>query len=107
MIRGRLRRRGGGGGEEKRSEEFFEIDPRELSGLFAAPRWLRDAGLTSWLLVGVTVLLVELVWLLSLTSTIVLPVVAGGVIAAVGADSSPCSSATVSREAWVRWSSSC
>lgn len=50
---------------------------------FAAPRWLRDAGLTAWLLVGVTLLLVGAVWLLSLTHTIFIPVVTAGVIAAV------------------------
>lgn len=81
MIRGRLRRRRGGG--EGPGEEFVEIDPSELSGVFAAPRWLRDAGLTSWLLVGVTVLLMGLVWLMTLTSSIVLPVITAGVIAAV------------------------
>jgi hypothetical protein len=74
------RRRGGGEGP---GEEFVEIDPSELSGVFAAPRWLRDAGLTSWLLVGVTLLLMGLVWLMTLTSSIVLPVITAGVIAAV------------------------
>jgi putative heme transporter len=49
----------------------------------AAPRWLRDAGVTAWLLVGVTLLLVGAVWLLSLTHTIVMPLIAAGVIAAV------------------------
>ncbi len=49
----------------------------------AAPRWLRDAGTTSWLLVGVTLLLVGVVWLMSLTQTIVLPVLTAGVVAAV------------------------
>jgi predicted PurR-regulated permease PerM len=59
------------------------IDPAELTGVFSAPGWLRDAGFTSWLLVGVTVLLVGMVWLGSLTSTIVLPLIAAGVIAVV------------------------
>jgi putative heme transporter len=81
LIRGRLRR--SAGKDQPQAEEFFEIDPAELSRVFSAPRWLRDAGLTSWLLVGVTVLLVGLVWLGSLTSTIVLPLIAAGVIAAV------------------------
>src|SRR5215218_6505609 len=81
MIRGRLWRRGGDEGQG--DEEFVEIDPSELSGVFSAPRWLRDAGLTAWLLVGVTVLLVGLVWLASLTSAIVLPVITAAVIAAV------------------------
>ena len=49
----------------------------------AAPGWLRDLGITSWLLVGVTLLLVGAVWLLSLTETIVMPVITAGVVAAV------------------------
>jgi len=81
MIRGRLWRRGGDEGQG--DEEFVEIDPAELSGVFSAPRWLRDAGLTAWLLVGVTVLLVGLVWLASVTSVIVFPVITAAVIAAV------------------------
>ncbi|HZO60998.1 MAG TPA: AI-2E family transporter [Solirubrobacterales bacterium] len=40
--------------------------------------------MTAWLLVGITLLLVGVVWLLSLTHTIVMPVIAAGVIAAVG-----------------------
>jgi putative heme transporter len=38
---------------------------------------------TAWLLVGITLLVVGVVWLLSLTHTIVMPVIAAGVIAAV------------------------
>ena len=57
----------------------------ELTGVFAAPRWLRDVGFTAWLLVGVALFLVGAIWLLSLTHTIVLPVIAAGVIAAVAA----------------------
>jgi predicted PurR-regulated permease PerM len=49
----------------------------------AAPPWLRDLGLSSWLLVGIALLLVAAVWLLALTQTIVMPVIAAGVIAAV------------------------
>jgi predicted PurR-regulated permease PerM len=82
IIRGRLRRRGEG---QTRSEEYFEIDPADLSGVFRAPDWLRDAGFTSWLLVGITVLLVGLVWIASLTSSIVFPVLTASVIAAVAA----------------------
>jgi predicted PurR-regulated permease PerM len=82
MIRGRLRRlRGAGSGEQ--ADEFVEIDPSELSGLFAAPTWLRDAGFTAWLLVGVVVLLVGVVWLLTLTQVIIVPLIVAGVIAAV------------------------
>jgi putative heme transporter len=63
--------------------EFVEVDPTELSGLFAAPNWLRDLGLMSWLVVGVFVLIGGLVWLLSLTQTIVVPVVTAAILAAV------------------------
>jgi predicted PurR-regulated permease PerM len=82
MIRGRLRRLRGAG-ESERAEEYIEIDPSELSGLFAAPSWLRDAGFTAWLLVGVVVLLVGAVWLLTLTQVIFIPLIVAGVIAAV------------------------
>jgi putative heme transporter len=82
MIRARLRRRKGNGGHEDETE-FVEIDPVELSGIFAAPQWLRDLGLMSWLLVGVAAFLVGAVWLLTLTQTIVLPVITAGIIAAV------------------------
>jgi len=81
MIRGRLRRPRAG--TDQTEDEFIEIDPAELSGLFAAPSWLRDAGLTAWLLVGVVLLAVGVVWLLTLTHVIFVPVVAAGVIAAV------------------------
>lgn len=82
MIRGRLRRlRRAGEGEQ--ADEFFEIDPAELSGLFAAPGWLRDAGFTSWLVVGVLILLAGVVWLLTLTQVIFVPLIVAGVIAAV------------------------
>jgi putative heme transporter len=80
MIRGRFRRRQGGG---EGPEEVFEIDPSELTGVFAAPSWLRDAGFTSWFLVGVTLFVVGLVWVASLTQAIFIPVVLAGVIAAV------------------------
>lgn len=84
MIRWRLRRRGGAeqpaGGAE---EEFFEIDAAELSGVFATPSWLRDVGFTAWLLVGVALLLVGLVWLASITYVIVGPVITAAVIASV------------------------
>ena len=57
MIRGRLHRRRSEGAEGG-TEEVVEIEPGQLTGLFATPRWLRDLGLTSWLLVGVTLPLV-------------------------------------------------
>jgi putative heme transporter len=81
MIRGRLRRlRRAGEGERA---EYVEIDPGELTGLFAAPGWLRDAGITAWLLVGIVVLLAGVVWLATLTEIILIPVIVAGVIAAV------------------------
>ena len=55
----------------------------ELSTVFAAPRWLRDLGFSSWYLVGVVLLLVAVIWLLAMTSTIVGPVVTGLILATV------------------------
>jgi predicted PurR-regulated permease PerM len=82
MIRGRLRRSRDSDAAAD-DQEFIEIDPGELTGLFAAPRWLRDLGFTAWLLLGVVLLLVGLVWLLTLTQVIVVPVIIAGVVAAV------------------------
>ena len=56
---------------------------RELSSVFAAPRWLRDLGFSAWYLVGAVLLLVGLVWFLATTSTIVGPVVTGLILATV------------------------
>ncbi len=86
-IRGRLRR-GQAQGDPAAAQgpaegDYVEIDASELTGVFAAPSWLRDIGLTSWLLVGVALLLMGLVWLASLTQTIVAPVVTAAVVAAV------------------------
>src|SRR3954451_16148619 len=69
--------------EASREDGGVEYEPRELAGMFAAPRWLRDLGLTAWLAVGVALALVGLVWLLSLTQTIVAPLITAAVIAAV------------------------
>jgi predicted PurR-regulated permease PerM len=82
-MRVRPRRRGGEGETPGREEDYVEIDAAELTGAFAAPRWLRDVGFTAWLLVGVALFLAGTVVLLSLTETIVLPVIAAGVIAAI------------------------
>ena len=63
-----------------------ELDPeqlRSLSNVFAAPRWLRDAGIASWLLAGCAILLVGVIWLLAATATIVDPVLVGLIIAVV------------------------
>jgi predicted PurR-regulated permease PerM len=63
--------------------EIIDIEPGELARVFSAPRWLRDLGRMSWLLVGVGAFLIGAIWLLALTQTIVLPVVAATIIAAV------------------------
>jgi putative heme transporter len=64
----------------------IQLDPeqlRALSSVFSAPRWLRDLGIAAWLLVGVAALLVGLTWVAGITSTIVVPVVLGLVVATV------------------------
>jgi len=57
----------------------------ELTGLLATPRWLRDLGLTAWLLVGLILLVVAAVWIMELTEAIVAPVITAAVVAAVAA----------------------
>jgi putative heme transporter len=67
-------------------EVVVQLDPdqlRQMSAVFSAPRWLRDLGLASWLLVGVAALLVGLTWMLGVTATITEPVIVGGVVATV------------------------
>jgi putative heme transporter len=73
----------GAASSEPVAEFDVEIKPGELTDAFAPPPWLRDLGGMSWLLVGVALLLVGAVWLLALTSTIVVPVVTAAIIAAV------------------------
>ena len=82
-IRARLTRSETSESSESARNEYLEIDPGELTNVFAVPNWLRDLGLTAWLLVGVGLLLAGLVWLLWLTETIVMPVIAASVTAAV------------------------
>jgi predicted PurR-regulated permease PerM len=72
-----------GGGKPDGESTFVEIDPDRLARVFAVPQWLRDLGLMSWLLVGTLLLLAGVVWLLALTSTIVIPVITAAIIAAV------------------------
>jgi predicted PurR-regulated permease PerM len=83
IFRGRLRRPGreSAGGEE----EVIEIEPGALSGIFAAPKWMRDLGFSSWLLVGAAAALVGAIGLLAMTQTIVMPVLTAGIIASVTA----------------------
>lgn len=67
----------------ERKQEVIEIDPGALSGIFAAPKWVRDLGFSAWLLVGVGAAVIGLIWLLGLTQTIVMPVITAGIIASV------------------------
>lgn len=84
MIRGRMRRHGNpAAGGESGGRDYVEIDPAELSGVFRAPDWLRDAGIMSWLLVGIALLAVSIISLLALTQVIVMPVITASIIAAV------------------------
>jgi putative heme transporter len=84
-MRLRIRRHAGDREPSRPQEEYIEIDSATLSGVFTTPQWLRDVGLTAWLVVGVGLLLVGSVWLLALTNVIVAPVITAGVIAAVAA----------------------
>jgi len=61
------------------------LPPHDLTGLFTPARWLRDLGRTSWLAVGVTLFIVAIIWVLSLTQVIVMPVITATVVAAVAA----------------------
>src|SRR3954471_11989970 len=54
-----------------------------LSGAFATPRWLRDLGRSSWLLVGMLLVVFGLIWLLAETYTIVGPMVCALIVAVV------------------------
>jgi putative heme transporter len=65
--------------------DVVRLDPQQLHGLFAAPAWLRDIGVMSWLLVGFGALLFALVWLAGQLQTILVPVILGGVLGAVAA----------------------
>jgi predicted PurR-regulated permease PerM len=60
-----------------------QLQQVELSGVFAAPPWLRDLGFAAWLLAGITIVLVGAVWIAEVTSTIFVPVVVAAVLAAV------------------------
>ena len=84
-MRARIRRHGSDPERRPPQEEYIDIDAAALTGVFAAPRWLRDIGFTAWLLVGVALFLVGSIWLLALTNVIVAPLIAAGVIAAVAA----------------------
>src|SRR5262245_13767003 len=68
---------------EHERRTVIEIDATALSRVFSAPMWLRDLGLLAWFLVGVILVLVGVIVLLGLTSTIVLPVTVGAILATV------------------------
>ena len=65
-------------GRPAAQREYIELEPDELTTLFQAPQWLRNLGIAAWLLVGVAAALAGVVWLLTLTQTIVLPVLSAG-----------------------------
>ena len=82
-VRGRVRRHRPDGDGRHEEPAFVDVEPGELTGVFAAPPWLRDFGMLSWLLVGISLLVVSTVALLALVNTIVIPVVTATIIAAV------------------------
>jgi predicted PurR-regulated permease PerM len=69
--------------ETAQDDGATQVDKRELSRMFAAPSWLQDLGLVAWCLVGLGFVLFGAIWLLGQTSTIVMPVVTGTIVAAV------------------------
>ena len=69
--------------EEATEPHVVQVSMDELADVFSAPRWLRDLGFASWLLVGVAGLLFGLVWLLGATSVITQPVLVAFVVASV------------------------
>jgi predicted PurR-regulated permease PerM len=69
--------------EETPVVQIDTVQLRELSAVFSAPRWLRNLGILSWLLVGVGALLAALVWLVGATGQITGPVLIGFVVASV------------------------
>ncbi|HSC50876.1 MAG TPA: AI-2E family transporter [Gaiellaceae bacterium] len=79
----RFRQRGQADAAVVTAEPIPSDELSALSSTFAAPRWLRDLGRTSWLLVGLLLVVVGLVWLLGTTYTITAPVVGAMIVAAV------------------------
>ncbi len=71
---------------QREADQVVELDAAQLaqlSGVFAAPRWLRDLGLASWLAAGAFLLLAGLIWLLGATAEITGPVVVAFLLACV------------------------
>jgi putative heme transporter len=85
MIRARFTRGGKHAPADGEQTGTLEFEPGELGRVFVAPPWLRDAGLVAWLIVGLVVVLVGAVWLLALTSSIVVPLITATIVGAVGA----------------------
>src|SRR6185369_13034025 len=67
----------------RRAGAPHEDDRTDDAVLEIEPGWLRDAGVVAWLIVGIVLVLVGAVWLLALTSTIIVPVITASLIAAV------------------------
>jgi predicted PurR-regulated permease PerM len=84
VVRGHWHREKAGGeaGDPDRSD-YIEIDPSQLGTLISVPEWLRNAGLLSWLTLGIGLLLVAAVWLAAMTQVIVVPVIVAAIVAAV------------------------
>ncbi len=59
------------------------VSPEAITRVFAAPDWLQNLGRSAWLIVGVILVVLGLVWLLGETSSIVLPVISASIVAAV------------------------
>jgi predicted PurR-regulated permease PerM len=64
-------------------DEMVGTGRAHLVRAFATPRWLRDAGRSAWLLVGLLAVVVGLIWLLAETYTIVGPIVCALIVAVV------------------------
>jgi predicted PurR-regulated permease PerM len=60
-------------------------DLAAAGSVFAPRQWVRDLGMSSWFLLGAALLLAGICWVLAQASTIVVPVVAGAVVATVAA----------------------
>lgn len=76
-------RRNRGGPEGVAEPAPAALEAGQLAHMFATPAWLRELGMLAWFLVGIGVVLVGLVWFLGQISSIVGPVVAAAVVAAV------------------------
>src|SRR6476659_126713 len=82
-FRARFLHEGGGEHAAGQEERVLEIEPGELTRTLVARPWLRDAGLVAGLIVGIVLVLVGAVWLLAITSTIVVPLIVASLIASV------------------------